>query len=153
MVLIFIHYQIHHQIHQTHLILTLDINLIYYFFYFSLHIYILLRIYVDNILYLNWKNIDYDNIIDKHTQYLLSFGILLCWIFVYTLPYDFVSDNAILLISSSLILIGFLFLWKALLIIPFSPKWTVSCSFFYRMRTKTVKFFYFNFLIIFLKFF
>ena len=32
---------------------------------------------------------------------------------------DFLSDNAILLISTSLILIGFLFLWKALLLIYF----------------------------------
>ena len=39
-----------------------------------------------------------------------------------SLPYDFLSDYFILSISTSLILMGLLFLWKALFMMPFSPK-------------------------------
>ena len=62
-----------------------------------------------------------------------------------SLPYDLLSDDAILLISTSLILIGFLFLWKALLMMLFSPKCMVSCSIFIAWKEKTSKFFIFIF--------
>ena len=39
-----------------------------------------------------------------------------------SIPFDFFRDNAISSISTSLILMGFLFLWKAPLMIPISPK-------------------------------
>ena len=39
-----------------------------------------------------------------------------------SLPYDFFPDNFILSISTSLILMGLLFLWKSLLMMPFSLK-------------------------------
>ena len=58
-----------------------------------------------------------------------------------SLSYDFSSDNALLLISMSLILIGFLFLWKALLMMPFSPKYTASCSVSILWKEKKSKFF------------
>ena len=54
---------------------------------------------------------------------------------------DFLFDNAILLISTSLILIGFLFLWKALLMMLFSPKCMSSCSIFILWKKETAKFF------------
>ena len=47
-----------------------------------------------------------------------------------SLLYDFLSDNTILLISTWLILIGFLFLWKALSMMLFPPQCTASCSIF-----------------------
>ena len=56
-----------------------------------------------------------------------------------SLSYDFLSNNAIPLISTSLTLTSFLFLWKAPLIIPFSPKYKASCSIFYTMKRKKVK--------------
>ena len=43
-----------------------------------------------------------------------------------SLSYDFSSDNAILWISTLLILKGFLLFWKALLMMIFSPKCTAS---------------------------
>ena len=53
-----------------------------------------------------------------------------------SLPCDFLSDNGILLISTSLILIGFLLLWKVLLMMLFSPKCTASCSIFILWKEK-----------------
>ena len=53
-----------------------------------------------------------------------------------SLLYDFLSDNAILLISPLLILIGFLFVWKAFLTISFSPKYKAFCSIFYAVKRK-----------------
>ena len=60
------------------------------FFFFLLHICILLEIIEDNIVYLKIERmqiikIESDNITDKDTHYSLSLGILLCWKFVYTL--------------------------------------------------------------------
>ena len=53
-----------------------------------------------------------------------------------SLPYDFLSDNAILLISTSLLLAVFLFLWKLLLIIPSPPSYTVLVPFFIQWEEK-----------------
>ena len=39
-----------------------------------------------------------------------------------SLRYDFLSDNFVLSISTSLILMGLLFLWKARFMMPFSSK-------------------------------
>ena len=60
------------------------------FFFFLLHICILLEIIEDNIVYLKIERmqiikIESDNITDKDAHYSLSLGILSCWKFVYTL--------------------------------------------------------------------
>ena len=54
---------------------------------------------------------------------------------------NFLSDNAILLISTSLILIAVLFLWKALLMMLLSPKYTASCSIFILWKENKSNFF------------
>ena len=53
-----------------------------------------------------------------------------------SLTYEFLSNNDIALISTSLILIGFLFLRKVLLMMLFSPKCTASCSIFILWKEK-----------------
>ena len=58
-----------------------------------------------------------------------------------SLLYDFLWNNTISSISTSLILMGVLFLWKSLLMMPFSPSYTGSCSMFYTKKRKKVKFF------------
>ena len=65
-----------------------------------------------------------------------------------SLPYYFVLDNTVLFISTSLIWIDFLFLWKLISIIPYSPKSKAFCFIFYAVKIKKVKIFYFNFLVI-----
>ena len=62
-----------------------------------------------------------------------------------SLTYDFLPDNAILLISTLLILIGFLFLWKVLLICYFH--WNVRCLvlFLYYEKKKGSIIIFFNF--------
>ena len=60
--------------------------------------------------------------------------------------YDFLWDDTISSISASLILMGFIFLWKALLMMPFSPLYTASCSKSYTMKKKSQNI-YFNFLV------
>ena len=52
------------------------------------------------------------------------------------LTYKFLSNNDIVLISTSLTLIGSLFLWKVLLMMIFSPKYTASCSIFILWKEK-----------------
>ena len=54
---------------------------------------------------------------------------------------DFLSDNTVLLISTSLILVGFSFLWKAFLIMPFVPNYNASCSIFTLWKEKKSNFF------------
>ena len=54
-----------------------------------------------------------------------------------SLSYHFLSDNAILLICTSLISIGFLFFWKVLLMMLYSP----LLGPFYTMKRKKVNFF------------
>ena len=58
---------------------------------------------------------------------------------------DFLSDNATFLISTSLILIGFLFLWKVLLMMLFSPKFTAFCLIFTLWKEKKLKSFILTF--------
>ena len=53
-----------------------------------------------------------------------------------SLLFDVLWDNTISLISTSLILMDLLFLLKALLMMPFSPKHTACCSTFYTMKRK-----------------
>ena len=53
-----------------------------------------------------------------------------------SLLYGFFYNNTISLISSSLILMGLLFLRKALLMMPFSLKYTASCSMFCTIKGK-----------------
>ena len=57
-----------------------------------------------------------------------------------SLPYDFLSDNVLLLISTSLILIGFLLLWKALLMIYFLQNVRLLVPFLYNGKKKKSKF-------------
>ena len=64
-----------------------------------------------------------------------------------SLLYDFLYDNTISSIYTSLILMGYLFLWKSLLMIPFSSKYTASCFMFYTIKRKKNQIFYFNFLV------
>ena len=47
------------------------------------------------------------------------------------------------LVSTSLMLIGFLFLWKALLMIPFFPKYKAFCSIFMQWKEQKSTFFIF----------
>ena len=61
-----------------------------------------------------------------------------------SLPYNFLWDNTISSISTLSVLMGFLFLWKTLLVISFSLKYAASCLIFYT-RGKKVNIFYFNF--------
>ena len=56
---------------------------------------------------------------------------------------DFLSDNAILSISTSLILMGFSFLWKTFFMMPFSLKEIPS---FILWKESKVKVFYYLFL-------
>ena len=62
-----------------------------------------------------------------------------------SLPYDFLSDNFILSLSTSLILMELLFLWKSLLMMPFSLKQTATCYMFYTMKRKKSQNFLFYF--------
>ena len=53
-----------------------------------------------------------------------------------SLLYDFSGDNTIYSISTYLILMGHLFFLKAQFMMPFSPKYTASCSIFYTVKRK-----------------
>ena len=64
-----------------------------------------------------------------------------------SLPCDFLSDNGILLISTSLILIGFLLLWKVLFNDAiFSEMYGFLLHFYIMKRKKANNIFYFNIL-------
>ena len=131
------------------------------FFYFLSHIYILLKIFGNiEIIFVIWINKNRNSLsLTKTPIYLLFLSKYLAYAFIWgsfihygagkelplclypirylnvsLLPYEFLSDNTILLISTSLIFLGLLFLWKAFLIISFSPKYKASCSILHTMK-------------------
>ena len=62
-----------------------------------------------------------------------------------SLPYDFLSDNFILSVSPSLILVGLILLWKALFMMPFFSEANSFLFHFYTIKRKKVKIFIFIF--------